>query len=97
METVSSSSSFLAFSTFLLAMGITTGYIYRYGEASFTFVYDKWIGLTTAALLMSTVQSIYVYAMSFQSGKVLALGGNSGNFIYDVCNIIKSSSIAHSS
>ncbi len=33
---------------------------------------------------MSVVQGLYVYAMSFRQGRLLALGGNSGNFIYDV-------------
>jgi delta14-sterol reductase len=75
----------LAFSTFLLALGVTTGIILRNGPEAFTFIYNKWVGLVTAALAMSVVQAIYVYAASFRSGKLLALGGNSGNFIYDVC------------
>ena len=33
---------------------------------------------------MSLFQGILWYALSFQEGKLLALGGNSGNFIYDV-------------
>jgi len=73
-----------AFSTFLLAMGISCGYILRNGPESFTFIYKKWIGFVTASLLMSAVQALYVYASSFRPGALLALGGNSGNFIYDV-------------
>ncbi|CAA7268182.1 unnamed protein product [Cyclocybe aegerita] len=72
-----------AFSTFLLALGITSGWILRNGPESFTFIYDKWVGLLTASLVMSVVQAVYVYAASFKPGKLLALGGNSGNFIYD--------------
>ncbi|KAF9533733.1 ERG4/ERG24 ergosterol biosynthesis protein [Crepidotus variabilis] len=72
-----------AFSTFLLALGITSGIILRYGPESFAFIYDKWIGLLTAALLMSFVQAAYCYASSFRQGALLALGGNSGNFLYD--------------
>ncbi|KAK0469726.1 ERG4/ERG24 ergosterol biosynthesis protein [Desarmillaria tabescens] len=72
-----------AFSTFLLALGITAGIIQKYGPEAFTFFYDKWVGFVTASLLMSVIQGIYVYAMSFRQGKLLALGGNSGNFIYD--------------
>ncbi|KAJ7593301.1 ERG4/ERG24 ergosterol biosynthesis protein [Mycena floridula] len=72
-----------AFPTFLLAMGVTSGYIYRYGPQSLSFVYEKWVGLITASVVMSVVQAIFVYAMSFQEGKQLALGGNTGNFIYD--------------
>ena len=76
--------SFPAFSTFLLAMGVTAGVILRFGPESFTFLYDKWIGFVTASLVMSIVQSIYSYGSSFYGNKLLALGGNSGNFIYDV-------------
>ncbi|KIK91773.1 hypothetical protein PAXRUDRAFT_148757 [Paxillus rubicundulus Ve08.2h10] len=72
-----------AFSTFLLALGITTGYIMRYGPQSFTFLYQKWIGFVTASLVMSVVQGLAVYAGSFRKGALLALGGNSGNPIYD--------------
>ncbi|KAF9793038.1 ERG4/ERG24 ergosterol biosynthesis protein [Thelephora terrestris] len=72
-----------AFSTFLLALGVTAGVILRFGPESFTFLYDKWVGFVTASLAMSIVQSIYCYASSFYGGKLLALGGNSGNFIYD--------------
>ena len=74
----------LAFSTCLLALGLTTGYILRFGVESFTFFYDHWVGFTSAALSMSLFQGILWYALSFQEGKFLALGGNSGNFIYDV-------------
>ncbi|KAG6813936.1 hypothetical protein H0H92_005190 [Tricholoma furcatifolium] len=73
----------LALPTFLLALGLTSGYIYRFGPASFTLFYDKWVGFVTASFLMATVQAIYCYAFSFRQGKLLAVGGNSGNFIYD--------------
>jgi len=72
-----------AFSTFLLALGITVGYIIRYGPESFTFLYDKWLGFVTASLVMSIGQAVLVYAGSFRKGALLALGGNSGNPIYD--------------
>ncbi|KAF8896452.1 ERG4/ERG24 ergosterol biosynthesis protein [Infundibulicybe gibba] len=62
-----------AFSTYLLALGITTGIIYNYGPQAFTFFYEKWVGFAIAC-----------YIASFGEGKILALGGNSGNFIYDV-------------
>lgn len=73
-----------AFSTCLMALGLSTGYILRFGVGSFTFFYDHWVGLVSAALSMSLFQSILWYALSFQEGKLLALGGNSGNVIYDV-------------
>ncbi|KAF8071825.1 ERG4/ERG24 ergosterol biosynthesis protein [Lyophyllum atratum] len=72
-----------AFATFLLALGLTCGTIYRYGPESFTFLYEKWVGFVTASVLMSVIQALFCYAISFQEGKLLALGGNSGNFIYD--------------
>ncbi|KAJ7773363.1 ERG4/ERG24 ergosterol biosynthesis protein [Mycena metata] len=72
-----------AFSTFLLALGLTSGAIYRYGPASFTFLYEKFVGFITAAVIMSIVQGVACYAASFRPGAILALGGNSGNPIYD--------------
>ncbi|ESK94667.1 c-14 sterol reductase [Moniliophthora roreri MCA 2997] len=72
-----------ALSTFLLALGITSGIIYNYGPGAFTFLYERWVGFATASILMATLQAIGVYVMSFREGKLLALGGNSGNFIYD--------------
>lgn len=65
-------------------MGVTSGIIIRYGPQSFTFFYDKWLGFVTASIAMSVFQALYVYIASFKAGKLLALGGNSGNFIYDV-------------
>lgn len=73
-----------AFSTYLLTLGIVVGYIYRNGPESFTFIYEKWIGFVTASVIMSVVQGLYVYINSYRGEKLLALGGNSGNFIYDV-------------
>ncbi|KAF5359665.1 hypothetical protein D9756_003221 [Leucocoprinus leucothites] len=72
-----------AFSTFLLALGIVSGIIFNFGPQAFTILYEKWVGFLTASILMSTVQAIYCYASSFRSGALLALGGNSGNIIYD--------------
>ncbi|KAJ7364111.1 ERG4/ERG24 ergosterol biosynthesis protein [Mycena albidolilacea] len=72
-----------AFSTFLLALGLTAGTIYRYGPESFTFFYEKFVGFITASLIMSVVQGVACYAASFRPGALLALGGNSGNPIYD--------------
>ena len=73
-----------AFSTFLLTMGITAGWITRFGPQSFTFIYEHWVGLITASVAMSGFQSLYCYISSFFGNKLLALGGNTGNPIYDV-------------
>ncbi|KAL0566460.1 erg24, C-14 sterol reductase, partial [Marasmius crinis-equi] len=70
-------------STLVLAVGLAVGTIVQFGPESFTFIYHKWLGLITAALIMSFVQAIYVYVASFIPGKLLALGGNTGNVIYD--------------
>lgn len=72
-----------AFSTYLLTLGITSGVIYRYGPESVTFIYNKWVGFVTASLLMSILQASACYFASFRSGKLLALGGNTGNHLYD--------------
>jgi hypothetical protein len=77
-------SSLPAFPTFLLAMGTAFGIILRFGPGAFTFLYERWVGFVTAAFLMSVAQATFVYIASFAPGKLLALGGNSGNVIYDV-------------
>ena len=74
----------VAFPTFLLSLGITSGIILYYGPQSFTFIYDKWTGFLTAAFLMSVVQATGCYISSFFGDQLLALGGNTGNPIYDV-------------
>jgi Delta14-sterol reductase len=65
-------------------LGVVSGVIFRFGPESFTFIYNKWVGLITASLAMGVFQAIYCYIASFREGKLLALGGNSGNIIYDV-------------
>ncbi|KAJ7811212.1 ERG4 ERG24 ergosterol biosynthesis protein, partial [Mycena olivaceomarginata] len=47
------------------------------------FFYEKFVGFITASLIMSVVQGVACYAASFRPGALLALGGNSGNPIYD--------------
>ena len=68
----------------LLVFGIAAGVIYRDGPAPLTFIYEHWVGLQTAAILMSVIQAWWCYASSYRQGALLALGGNSGNLIYDV-------------
>lgn len=73
-----------AFSTFLLVLGLAIGNIYRNGPESFTFLYEHWVGFVTASVVMAVTQALYCYISSYSGEKLLALGGNSGNFIYDV-------------
>jgi len=72
-----------AFSTFLFALGLASGVIMTFGPESFTFFYHKWVGFVTAAVLMSVLQGLVCYAASFRSAALLALGGNTGNQVYD--------------
>lgn len=65
-------------------MGVTSGIILRSGPEAFTFIYNKWVGLVTASIVYAVVQATFCYIVSFREGKLLAVGGNSGNFIYDV-------------
>jgi isoprenylcysteine carboxyl methyltransferase (ICMT) family protein YpbQ len=65
-------------------MGLVFGLIYRNGPGSFTFLYENWVELTTASIVMAVVQAVGCYAASFRGeNTLLALGGNSGNHIYD--------------
>ncbi|GAA5804234.1 hypothetical protein HPULCUR_009721 [Helicostylum pulchrum] len=47
------------------------------------YVYDHYVGLAFASIIFSYLVSIAVYAASFKPGTLLALGGNTGNPIYD--------------
>jgi hypothetical protein len=73
-----------AFSTFLLALGLTLGVINSYGPQSFTFFHEKFVGFITASMIVSVLQAVACYAASFRPDALLALNGNSGNPIYDV-------------
>jgi Delta14-sterol reductase len=76
---------YVAFSTLLLASGIVGGMIWTRGPASFTYIYNHWIGILTGAFVNSVAQATLCYLFSFRQGTLLALGGNSGNHLYDVC------------
>ncbi|CAE6445215.1 unnamed protein product [Rhizoctonia solani] len=74
-----------AFNTFLLNVGLVAGWIFIFGPQHFTFIYDHWVGLCTAVILNSLIHATYCYIMSNRNEdqRLLALGGNSGNIIYD--------------
>ncbi|KAJ1303034.1 hypothetical protein OPQ81_011235 [Rhizoctonia solani] len=76
---------FNAFSTFLLNLSLVATWIFTFGPQSFTFIYDHWIGLCTAVILNSVIHATYCYVMSTRNEdkRLLALGGNTGNLIYD--------------
>ncbi|KAL0954525.1 hypothetical protein HGRIS_003492 [Hohenbuehelia grisea] len=69
--------------TFICALCIAIAVIAIRGPESFTFFYDHWIGIITATIFMSVLQSLACYLHSFLPSKLLALGGNTGNPIYD--------------
>lgn len=72
-------------------MGLVFGLIFRFGPESFTFIHERFVGFLTAALTLSVLQALCCYISSFWGNKLLALGGNTGNPIYDVrLNLLKS-------
>ena len=74
----------LAFST-LMCTTLLTALVYaRWGDSPFLYLVNHYAELITASLIMSISQAVYCYWSSFQPGRILALGGNSGNVIYDV-------------
>jgi hypothetical protein len=81
--------SIAAFSTLLLTTGLIGGLLINpstssKGQELLSWLYDRWLGLLTAAFVNSVLQAIAVYWQSFYCGELLAKGGNSGNFVYDV-------------
>lgn len=54
------------------------------GLKSLEYVYHHFTGLTFASIIFSYALALAVYLGSFRPGKLLALGGNTGNMIYDV-------------
>ena len=56
---------------------------YFYFKLPVSFVYDHFLALAAAAVVFSSILSMYLYARSFRRGALLALGGNSGNIVYD--------------
>lgn len=73
-----------AFVTFLAAAAVSGLIIVTQGAKVFDdLFYGHWPGLITASIAMAIAQSIYVYVESFKANKLLALGGNTGNHLYD--------------
>ncbi|KAG0149133.1 hypothetical protein CROQUDRAFT_59670 [Cronartium quercuum f. sp. fusiforme G11] len=72
-----------AFPTFIATTILIGMILWVFGFPPFVYVIEHYIELITASLVMSILQAFYCYWSSFQSNRLLALGGNSGNFIYD--------------
>ena len=56
---------------------------YCYWKVPVTFAYHHFLSLAVAAMVFSFILSVYLYVRSFRPGALLALGGNSGNHVYD--------------
>ena len=56
---------------------------YFYFQVPVSFVYDHYLALAMAATVFSVILAVYLYWKSYEQGALLALGGNSGNAIYD--------------
>lgn len=46
-------------------------------------IYDHYAELAVGSIVLSSVLSVYLYVSSFQPGALLALGGDTGNVVYD--------------
>ncbi|KAL7747449.1 erg24, C-14 sterol reductase [Sorochytrium milnesiophthora] len=75
-----------AFNTFLFTLGAFLLIVNFHGLEVLVYVADHCLPLATAGIAFSLTTSAYLYARSFAAekrGDLLALGGNSGNPIYD--------------
>ncbi|ORX86396.1 ERG4/ERG24 ergosterol biosynthesis protein [Basidiobolus meristosporus CBS 931.73] len=72
-----------AFKSLLVTLSLVILTLFVYGPAPFVFISDHFLSLTTAGVIISTTQAFYLYLSSFVGDKLLALGGNSGNVVYD--------------
>ncbi|CEH17785.1 Sterol reductase/lamin B receptor [Ceraceosorus bombacis] len=72
-----------AFATLVASFVGAVAIISYKGPQGFTFLYDHWPALVSASIANSIGQAVYVYAASYRTGRLLAKGGNTGNFLYD--------------
>ncbi|KAK9768163.1 erg24, C-14 sterol reductase [Basidiobolus ranarum] len=72
-----------AFKSLLVTFAAVILTLFIYGPEPFVFVSEHFLSLITAAVIVATTQAFYLYLSSFGEGKLLALGGNSGNVLYD--------------
>ena len=54
-----------------------------FGRAPMTWLYDNYSTLAFVTIILTTMLSAYLYMKSFGKGLLLAVGGNSGNHVYD--------------
>lgn len=63
--------------------GGQTKFVLVFGSAPMTWLHDNYSTLAFVTILWTIVLSTYLYFKSFGKGLLLAVGGNSGNPIYD--------------
>ncbi|KAG0746996.1 hypothetical protein G6F57_000432 [Rhizopus arrhizus] len=71
------------FSSFHTTLFVALYFLKSTGLKPLEYVYDHYIGLAFASIIFSYIISFFVYFNSFGRNKLLALGGNSGNWLYD--------------
>lgn len=74
----------LGFASFHTTLFAALYFLKSTGVKPLEYAYDHFTGLAFASIIFSYAISVAVYLGSFQPGKLLALGGNTGNPIYDV-------------
>lgn len=72
------------FASFHTTFFVALYFLKNTGLKPLLYVYDHYVGLAFASIIFSYIVSFAVYFASFKRGKLLALGGNTGNAIYDV-------------
>jgi len=59
------------------------GKIQYFTHYNLAWLYDNYVQLATAASIFSTCLAVFLYIKSFRKGALLAVGGDSGNPVYD--------------
>jgi hypothetical protein len=72
-----------AFSVFAITYGTAAVLSFGFGVLDLTWLANKFLPLTTAAIIFSSALAVAVYLASFAQGRLLAQGGNSGVMVYD--------------
>lgn len=72
-----------AFRVFAITYGTAALLSFGLGVLDLTWVAERFVPLTTAAILFSSALALAVYVASFGEGRLLAAGGDSGVAVYD--------------
>jgi Delta14-sterol reductase len=72
-----------AFNTFLITILLTGSILVQFGTSPFVWIATNTKSLLTSSIVLSVIQSIYLYISSRRPNALRALGGNSGYVFYD--------------